>query len=138
MKPMTHWKSLKRGYKMENLFILIIEMVIIVGMVLLWHFLSCIVAPKKEISMDSLVRKKKYILYPGEVASKFDGDRHYIDAYRLAQLYKVRIDECFIADSRNVVPSNYFAWNGTIGFDHRNALIKLYPRYDGDYKIPEN
>ncbi len=46
--------------------------------------------------------KKKYLLVPGMVQSKTDGEWHYIDAPTLANLYHVPLHECIIHD--NSVP----------------------------------
>lgn len=69
---------------------------------------------------------KKYALYPGYMISKHDGDRHFIDAPTLARLYKVPLDECveFQTDRHD------WAESAAVG------LIKLVPRYDGDYVLP--
>lgn len=41
--------------------------------------------------------EKKYILVPGWITSQTDGDRHFIGASRLAELYGVPMGECVIA-----------------------------------------
>jgi hypothetical protein len=73
-----------------------------------------------------------YLLCPGWVRSRIDGDRHYITASQLSRLYHVPMDEC--------VTLNY---GGSPGYDrrrddllakvYRGELIKLTPREDGDY-----
>jgi len=67
---------------------------------------------------------KKYVLFPGYVRSRNDGDRHYIDAPKLAQLYGVRLGECVIANER--------------GHSALLGLIELHPRSDGLYTSPED
>ena len=67
---------------------------------------------------------KKYILHPGVVKSKFDGDEHYISALKLAELYGVDFNDCY-ADVPNT--------GNLLGVDQTN-LIDLFPRYNGDYK----
>lgn len=63
----------------------------------------------------------KYLLHPGQVRSRNDGDWHYISAGKIADLYGVKIEECRIYDSRRA---------------HEDCgLIQLYPRYDGEYKL---
>ena len=62
----------------------------------------------------------RYILFPGWIISRTDGDRHYIDADRLAKLYGLKLgQDCSI-----------------IGFDFKSEDddVHLHPRYDGDYK----
>lgn len=65
---------------------------------------------------------KRYILRPGWIFSRNDGDRHYISAPQLAQLYGVSMQECFIARDETSLTDT--------------ALIALEPRYDGNYEIP--
>lgn len=67
---------------------------------------------------------KKYMLHPGWVTSKHDGDRHYINARRLADLYRVSLGQCLSACTPE-------------GQANREPLIDLYPSYDGDYTLPE-
>ena len=66
----------------------------------------------------------KYTLHEGYVYSA-DGDRHFIPASRLAALYKVNIQDCKIVRYRSI--STY----STVD------TINLYPRNDGNYKLPE-
>ena len=68
----------------------------------------------------------KYIIYPGHVTSKEDGDRHYISAGELMHLYKVSIKECVIIRSER----DHYKLRG-----FKRDLIQLYPRYDGDYSM---
>ena len=64
-----------------------------------------------------------YILYPGFVTSKNDGQEHFIGYAQLIELYKVNPQFC-----RN---GNKMAnWHAVFP----NAL-KLAPRYDGDYDL---
>ena len=42
------------------------------------------------------MNKPCYILFPGMVVSKADGDVHYIDAPTLARLYGLDIRECIV------------------------------------------
>lgn len=76
----------------------------------------------------------KYLLFPGVVRSQFDGDLHVITAKALAGLYKVNPAECV-------------EWPGATSYNrlHRarlleqvdaGTLIKLTPRYDGNYTLP--
>jgi hypothetical protein len=67
---------------------------------------------------------KKYAVYPGYIVSKNDHDRHYISFDELCRLYKVNPAECV-----NTAFSP--------GIRHE-SLIKLEPRYDGNYELPTN
>ena len=74
----------------------------------------------------------RYVLCPGMVTSQNDGQEHYIGPMALARLYGVRLDECEIYEP---APQ----WRE---FEFRRAqvrtlgLIRLTPRYDGDYSLP--
>ena len=66
----------------------------------------------------------RYILHPGDVKSRTDGDWHYIDAFQLAKLYGLNIRDCII----------FAGSNASVGYVEIEGDIHLYPRYDGDYK----
>jgi len=66
---------------------------------------------------------KKYIIHPGWVYSITDGERHYITAYQLMNLYHVQPSECIIDRDEQ----------STIGL--RGKFIHLHPRGDGDYSL---
>lgn len=42
------------------------------------------------------MKKIKYVLHPGYIRSRSDGDIHYIGAGQLANLYGVPLSECII------------------------------------------
>lgn len=63
---------------------------------------------------------KKYLLLPGRVESKTDGQFHYVGILQLMRLYGVDSRECVVAG---------------LGMD-TSDLIRLRPRYDGDYRLP--
>lgn len=66
----------------------------------------------------------KYALRPGYVYSREDGERHYINALTLAQLYQVSLEECMVVTSMfTKIPE---------------GVIELFPRHNGNYRIPEN
>lgn len=62
-----------------------------------------------------------YIVYPGYVVSRNDGDRHYVSFERLVQLYGVDPKLCIRASHGPANPK----------------LIPLQPRYDGQYVVPK-
>lgn len=64
----------------------------------------------------------RYIVHPGTVMSRNDRDRHFISAPRLAALYGVR-DYVVVDDDRP-------------GFRAEPGDVHLYPRFDGDYRLP--
>lgn len=63
----------------------------------------------------------KYCLFPGTIQSSNDGQEHYIGPHQLAHLYGVKMRECIIAKETEPAPPD---------------LIHLYPRYNGDYRLP--
>lgn len=66
---------------------------------------------------------KKYIVEPGPITSKNDGDIHHISAGRLMELYGVKPSECVIYRDR----SDLLGLRGT--------FLILTPRFDGDYRL---
>ena len=77
----------------------------------------------------------RYLIYPGFVTSKTDGQRHYINARRLAALYKVSISDCLVmpeASDANT-QERQSLWNRVDVGD----LIPLTPQYSGDYSLPK-
>ena len=68
--------------------------------------------------------KKKYILHPGYVTSKNDGDRHFISAPELAKLYNVPLEECYAPNTIGRLDA----------IENWRGLIHLFPRYDGRYE----
>jgi len=62
---------------------------------------------------------KRYLVVPGWVRSRVDGDRHWIGAERLMRLYGVDPAECVISRG------------GMVG---RHELRLLIPRADGRYR----
>lgn len=74
--------------------------------------------------------KPRYVLHPGWVVSKTDGQRHFIDEQMLMRLYRVHADECTFAylESTPFKPARLTV---------EDPLIHLYPRYDGNYTMPE-
>lgn len=70
-------------------------------------------------------RRNRYVLHPGFVRSKNDGQRHYIGAQDLARLYKVPVGAILVV----VRPNN--------GFQAQKGDIHLHPKADGDYSMPK-
>lgn len=70
--------------------------------------------------------KNKYLVVPGFVTSKSDGQTHWISAKELMGLYGVRSQDCVIA-----------GWNPS-DFRHRvegQTLTVLHPDYHGRYDL---
>lgn len=71
---------------------------------------------------------KKYILYPGPITSRSDGQEHFIHAAQLANLYRVRLSECEVMHDDLSVDETKLKerlWKD---------LIPLFPRYHGNYE----
>lgn len=64
----------------------------------------------------------KYLVVPGFVISKNDGDRHWVSAQQLCRLYGVNPRECEVVTH----PENYRG---------DDSPTVLRPRYDGDYRL---
>ena len=66
----------------------------------------------------------KYILHPGQIPSKNDGDYHYITYKMLISLYGLDHRECMSAD-RIIVGSRV----------EMSKFTHLYPSYHGKYEL---
>lgn len=66
----------------------------------------------------------KYVLHSGTVRSAADRDIHFIPAHRLPHLYQVHPREC-------IDTTELYKFTGDV-----SKLIHLYPRSDGDYRVP--
>jgi hypothetical protein len=75
----------------------------------------------------------RYLLCPGEVTSRHDGQSHHVGVAQLAALYRVPMSECFVLPSP--VP-DYRARNDLLARADRGELVALHPRFDGDYRLP--
>lgn len=69
----------------------------------------------------------KYVCWSGDVISS-DGQLHHISAHRLPELYGVPYNECIFCDYER--PETYLGKDMTF-------LTGLYPRNDGNYKLPD-
>jgi hypothetical protein len=74
----------------------------------------------------------KYVLFPGIVTSKTDGDQHYLGFRELACLYKVDLRECAIYEPRPWWTISHYK----MAEEQIKGLIQLKPRYDGNYTLP--
>ncbi len=63
----------------------------------------------------------RIVLWPGEVISSTDGDKHYVSGVRLAQLYGVDYRKCTVV------------LKGDRSFRALPSDVNLYPRSDGQY-----
>lgn len=75
--------------------------------------------------------KPKYVICPGEVLSKTDGQRHYVGAMQLMKLYGVDPRECEIHEPAPWWPCSYYM----AAEERQHGLPRLRPRYDGKYEL---
>lgn len=77
----------------------------------------------------------RYLLCPGMVRSRADGDEHFVGARQLMRLYGLRPEQCLVMpEARPGQPCGLRRWlDGAL---ERGDLIALRPRADGDYRLP--
>lgn len=81
--------------------------------------------------------KIKYVLCPGYVTSKNDGQRHYVGYHELTNLYGVELRECVVFEPGDGWSQMRLARAiSELAQDHPNA-VWLRPRRDGKYTLPE-
>lgn len=81
----------------------------------------------------------KYVIVPGYVRSTTDGQLHYVGVAHLAELYGVRpSDFCTLPELDHHRHSSIIAYTNMTARIERGELIELYPRRDGDYRLPTN
>ncbi len=66
-----------------------------------------------------MTNKRQYMLHPGFVISANDGDKHFIGAVQLQNLYGVAANRCVVAEPG-------LEWE---------SFVHLWPRRDGDYSL---
>lgn len=64
----------------------------------------------------------KYIVHPGVVTSRTDGQRHFVSFNQLVSLYGVDVENCIFASDKT----------------HKISAddVHLWPKYNGDYTLP--
>ena len=81
--------------------------------------------------MSSVRCHARYVLCPGYVISRSDGQRHYVSADALRRLYGVQPSECVTYPQGNDSEADI---RRRIWIDPPGAIC-LMPRYDGDYRL---
>jgi hypothetical protein len=74
----------------------------------------------------------KYVVKPGWVTSKNDGQQHYIGAMQLIRLYQVDPRLCYVYEPT----PRWTRWDAEEAKRIMKDLIPLVPRYDGNYRVP--
>ena len=78
----------------------------------------------------------RYLLCPGLVRSKADGQSHHVPAMQLAGLYGVPLSACVILPGAR--PGDRLLRSALLARVACGELVALYPRYDGDYRLPDH
>jgi len=68
-------------------------------------------------------KSQHYILHPGKIISKNDGQEHYISAGALTELYGIRLDQCVIFEKAR-------------RYSYPPDWIHLWPDFSGEYMLP--
>ena len=77
--------------------------------------------------------KLKYVIYPGMVRSRTDGQYHYIGSRKLMGLYGVDPSECVVFDPATWWPTSFYRMAEE---DHK-GLVKLMPQESGVYDVDQ-
>lgn len=77
----------------------------------------------------------RYLLCPGPVRSRSDGQVHHVSAPELARLYGVAMADCVALPGR---PGDRPLRDTLLARAARGELVYLHPRYDGDYRLPDH
>lgn len=73
----------------------------------------------------------KYVICPGRVRSRTDGQEHYVGPMQLIRLYGVNPRECEVHEP---TPS-WTAWDFRVAEERQRGLPRLGPRFDGNYDL---
>ena len=76
--------------------------------------------------------KHKYVICPGIVRSRTDGQYHYNGPRRLKGLYGVDPAECVVYEPAPWWPRSFYQMDGE---DHKGA-VRLSPQDSGIYEVP--
>lgn len=77
----------------------------------------------------------RYLLCPGLVRSRVDGQVHHIGANQLAALYGVPMAECLVMPPQRL--EHHYTRMALLDRVRLGELIALHPRFDGDYLLPQ-
>lgn len=75
----------------------------------------------------------RYLLFPGSVRSRIDGQVHHVTAPALARLYGVPLSDCVALPCR---PGDRPLRETLLARAARGDLVALRPRADGAYSLP--
>lgn len=74
----------------------------------------------------------RWAIHPDYGMSRGDGQVYYIAAEHLAHLYGLRQSDYIVVDDRQDTHS----YCRSMKIAEQLNLLHLYPRYDGDYRLP--
>jgi hypothetical protein len=74
----------------------------------------------------------RYLLCPGDVQSRTDGQVHYVPALQLVHLYGVQLSDCIILPG-NRTPMDRRLREAWLARAAAGEIVALWPREDGDY-----
>lgn len=77
----------------------------------------------------------RYLLCPGLVQSRSDGDRHHVGASQLAMLHGVRMADCLVMPPQT--PANHRTRMALLDRVRAGELIALAPSFNGKYRLQE-
>lgn len=84
-----------------------------------------------------MVTASRYLLCPGEVRSRVDGQWHHVGASELARLYGVRMADCeILPEAEPGALGGGRARFTMLARADRGEFIALHPRSDGYYRLP--
>ncbi|UTC29749.1 hypothetical protein BAJUN_01190 [Bajunvirus bajun] len=115
----------------QTLFLLGVVFVWCIGLPLLLHWRNKIVDRDRDERRRREAPERKYLVIPGPMQSKTDGDWHDITASQLIRLYGVRSEECVIYDTQEHRTQEILQRGRPL------LLLVLAPRYDGEYRKPD-
>jgi len=77
----------------------------------------------------------RYLLCPGDVRSRPDGQVHYVPAMVLARLYGVQLSDCVILPGTRT-PADRSMRSAWLARAAAGEIVPLLPREDADYLVP--
>lgn len=77
----------------------------------------------------------RYLLFPGYVTSRADGQRHYVNAQALAFAYGVPMADCVLFPM-GASPDDAQRRNDLHECVARGELVALHPLMGGNYSLP--
>lgn len=79
----------------------------------------------------------RYLLCPGMVTSRTDGQRHHVGASKIAMLYGVSMAESLVLPGLSDRMDRMMERRSLLDRASRGELVALVPRADGDYRLQE-